>query len=388
MSQPLVLHITNAPTPYRLPQYRAFQKELLKEGVRLHIHFLGGRSRQREWKFSDEDFAELSWSAGTADAMLQGGEHQLQQLRPAVVVLAWAMDAIALRLMLHCLRRKIPVIIYSGETHTSARRSYQWLRDLFRIPFYKLGQGFIAYGNDARQYFLDKGVPSQRVDVAINVVDTQFFVSRVDALRRGGQADQWRDRFRTESGEPFAVHLLFVGYLLGWKGIVEMAEALAALNRPDVALHVVGSGEDEAKLRQAIERNGLGGQVLMHGYQQKADLPIYYAMSDALLFPSLTEVFGLVMVEAAAAGLPIIATRFAGATADVVIDGVTGIIVDPNNIPEFSAALGRIVDSPQLRQRMGNAARQHAETELTPERSAEGYSAAVMKILQRRKTSD
>lgn len=384
MSQPIVLHITNAPTPYRLPQYRAFQKELLKAGGRLHIHFLGGRSRQRNWEFSDEDFAELSWSMGSANAMLQGALQQIQQLRPGAVVLAWAMDGIALRLMLHCRRKKIPVLIYSGETEISAQRRHQWLRDLVRIPFYKLASGFIAYGTAAQRYLQQRGVPLHRIDMAINVVDTQFFATQAGAAQSDGEATQLQAQFRTESGGAFAVHLLFVGYLLRWKGILEMVEAVAALNRPDVALHIVGAGEAEAELRQAIQRHGLQPQAFLHGYQQKTELPRYYAIADVVLFPSLAEVFGLVMVEAAAAGLPIVATRFAGATVDAVIDGVTGIVVDPNNIPEFTAALRRLIDSPGLRQQMGSAARHHAATALTPERSANGYASALLKAMAKK----
>ena len=383
MSQPIVLHITNAPTPYRLPQYRAFQKELLKEGVRLHIHFLGGRSRQRNWNFSDEDFAELSCSTGSANAMLQESLQQIRKLRPAAVVLAWAMDGIALRLMLHCRRKKIPVLIYSGETEISARRRGQWIRDLVRIPFYKLANGFIAYGTAAQRYLQQRGVPPHRIEIAINVVDTQFFAAEVGAAQSSGEAAQLQTQFRTPSGGAFAAHLLFVGYLLRWKGILEMVEAVAALNRPDVALHIVGAGEAEAELRQAIDQHGLQPQVFLHGYQQKTELPRYYAIADVLLFPSLTEVFGLVMVEAAAAGLPIVATRFAGATVDAVIDGVTGIVVGPNNIPEFTAAIRRLVDSPGLRQQMSQAARHHAATSLTPEQSARGYTRALLKAMAR-----
>lgn len=381
MSQPTVLHITNAPTPYRLPQYRAFQKELLKGGIRLHIHFLGKSRRRREWQLTDADFAELSWSVGDKKKELQGVVERIKLLKPLSVVLAWAMDRVALGVLLYCRLNKIPVIVYSGETHDSAKRNYQWLRNIFRIPFYKLGQGFIAYGKAAYQYFLDKNVPTYKIDIAINIVDTQFFVSCVDVLRNNGQATKHRNQFVTKSGEPFAVHLLFVGHLLLWKGILQMVVAVAALNRSDIALHIVGSGEDEPKLRQAVERYGLQEQVFMHGYQQKTELPRFYAMADLLLFPSLSEVFGLVMVEAAAAGLPMIVTQFAGATVDAVIDGTTGIVIDPNNTPEFAAALRRLIDSPELRQQMGQAARYHAQTMLTPERSAEGYNRAIVKAM-------
>jgi glycosyltransferase involved in cell wall biosynthesis len=97
-------------------------------------------------------------------------------------------------------------------------------------------------------------------------------------------------------------------------------------------------------------------------------------------FPTLDDPFGIVLLEAAATALPVVASPYAGATLDLVEDGATGFILDPDDTAGWARALAELARDPDLRWRLG--ARGHQATlERTPARAAEGYVEAVRHAL-------
>jgi glycosyltransferase involved in cell wall biosynthesis len=381
---PNILYITNLPTPYRLPLYRRLGEVLRGRGDALNLFFLGYAKSDRRWEVGDDDLRGIVYETadrGSASAM-RDVIRAVDRHAPAVVVLAWAMDQVALRLLLHCRRRGIPCLVVSGETpHSAANNPYRLLRWGFRVPFFKLAS-FLTYGSASADYLLAMGVPAGRITTGINAVDTAYFAAQVDALRASGAADAERLRHRNGDGRPFAAHLLFVGYLLPEKGVLHAIAMMAELGREDVALHIVGAGPQEEALRLEAARRGLGDRVIFHGYRQQWELPIAYTSADALIFPSTLEVFGLVMVEALAAGLPIIASALAGGTPDVVEHGVNGFVVDPADTAAMARAARALVDDGELRRRMGEASRV-ASDRFGIDASVARYMVAIERLLDR-----
>ncbi len=374
----LILYITNLPTPYRLPLYRIMGAMVRNRGHDLHLFFLGYSRSIREWRVPPEDMHGIRFSSQGKGHPGVGALRAIRELRPSAVVLSWAMDHVALALLLYCRLRHIPCYVVSGETMLSAAGNpWRLLRRMFREPFFRLASGFITYGVRSAEYLLDAGVPPERVTTGVNVADMEYFRAQVEELRRDGRAAAHRDRYRHPSGSRFVCHLLFVGYFLPSKGILEMIRALRHLGRSDIVLHIVGSGGEQGRMHDEIAALGLEENVIVHGYRQQSALPIYYASADVLVFPSLEEVFGLVMAEGAAAGLPIIASHYAGGVPEVVEDGLNGIVIDPRDLQMFAAAIARLADDPELRHRMGEASRRRAEERLTVERSALQYLVAM-----------
>lgn len=368
--------ITNIPTPYRLPLYRRLAERIATYDAEFHVHFLGRGNRQRRWVIAEEELDGFSWSKGSGNRSDRYAEarREIRRRRPQTVVLAWAMDLLALRLLLYCRIRGIRTWVLSGETeHTARIRSYPRLRRWAREPFFRLASGFLSYGTESARYLRRRGVPSRKIICGINVVDTEFFRRVGAASRADGTAAALRHHAEAKAAAPVCLHALYVGELLEFKGLAPALDAIASLRRDDIVLHIVGSGPFEDVLRARAMQLGIDRLVHFHGYIQKADLPRYYAMADVLLFPSWGDVFGLTMVEAAAVGLPIIASPISGGTADVVADGVNGIVADPRSVSTFAAALKQLADDPGLRERMGRASESVAATRLTLDRSADAY---------------
>jgi glycosyltransferase involved in cell wall biosynthesis len=146
-----------------------------------------------------------------------------------------------------------------------------------------------------------------------------------------------------------------------FKGVPVLLRALRQLRRPDVHLLAVGGGD----LRPEYEAQGAALGLRQHWVGRVSDeaLPAHVAAMDALVLPSLgfgAESFGIVLIEAMAAGKPVVATTLPGVRR-VVDDGINGFLVPPGDEEALERALARLVDDPALRRRLGQAGRRKAE---------------------------
>jgi phosphatidylinositol alpha-1,6-mannosyltransferase len=183
---------------------------------------------------------------------------------------------------------------------------------------------------------------------------------------------------RTRLGLPAdALMVLSLSRLVPRKGIPELAEAVARLApaRPELLLVVGGSGRDAARIEKTAR--AAGTPLRMLGRVPEEDLADLYGCADVFAMVCHDrwlgleqEGFGIVFADAAAAGIPAVAGDSGGA-AEAVVDGVTGAVVSrPRDPDAVAAALGPLLDDPDLRARQGVAARERAERELSWDVSA------------------
>ena len=155
--------------------------------------------------------------------------------------------------------------------------------------------------------------------------------------------------------------LLFVGRIQPLKGLDVAVDALIALDRPDVTLVAVGgpSGRDGAaelaRITARISEAGVGEQVRFVPPQPHHLLSTYYRAADLAVVPSRSESFGLVALEAAACGLPVVAAAVGGLNS-LVDDGRTGMLVDGRDPGDFAAAVRSLLDDPVRRRAMSGDA--------------------------------
>lgn len=166
------------------------------------------------------------------------------------------------------------------------------------------------------------------------------------------------------AGGPVA--FIFLGRLVDWKGVDILIEAFAILppTQP-VELLIVGDGPERPRLEALAAGLGLAGRVRFHGFVPQSECPPLLAAADAMVLPSLYECGGAVVLEAMAAGLPVIASDWGG-PADY-LDSSCGILVEPRDRAAFRAALAeamrRMAADPALRRRLGQAGREKAVRE-------------------------
>lgn len=148
----------------------------------------------------------------------------------------------------------------------------------------------------------------------------------------------------------------FVGRLVPIKDVRTLVRAFAIVSAtmPATRLMVVGDGEERASLEDLARSTGLGGSVLFAGWRR--DLAAVYGCLDAVVLSSLNEGTPVAIIEAMAAGKPVIATGVGG-VADVVTDGETGLLVPPGDPRRLAEAMTRLALDPEVRRRMGEAGR-------------------------------
>jgi len=172
-----------------------------------------------------------------------------------------------------------------------------------------------------------------------------------------------------------AVRLVFVGRLVRQKGLDVLLSALARL--PESAcfeLTIVGDGPLRRDLTERALRLGLGERVRFAGWVGREDMPGTLRQADAFVFPSRDEGMPNAVLEAMASGLAVAATRIAG-NEELVVDGVTGFLVPPDDPAALAGALARLVGDRNLCWRLGAAGREKVAREYSWRVVAEAYLA-------------
>ncbi len=173
-----------------------------------------------------------------------------------------------------------------------------------------------------------------------------------------------------------------VGQITPWKGQREALLTLARLRDDGRPAQLLIAGEPKfvaaatrydnrsyhAELQRIIADHGLADVVSLLG--ERDDVPAVMSALDALLVPSWEEPFGRVVVEGMALRLPVIATRVGG-PAEIITDGVDGLLLDPRDVPRWAAVIGELMDSPSRRAQLGEAARARAAAFALPGHVAE-----------------
>lgn len=221
-------------------------------------------------------------------------------------------------------RNNIPLVLWAESTANEK----SWRRSLF-MPVVKWvvnqADHYIVPGKRAKEYLISLGAQSSKITTFYNSVDTEFFHQRSSSAKKKNRLK--RDLGIREDETVF----LFVGQLIQRKGVVPLLEAfieLAADNQKAKMLFV-GKGPLENELKSMV-LSTLNDKVIFVSHLEFDALPSVYAAADILVLPSEEEVWGLVVNEALACGLPVIVSAQAGCAPDLVVEGKTGWIISPN----------------------------------------------------------
>lgn len=160
------------------------------------------------------------------------------------------------------------------------------------------------------------------------------------------------------------LRILTVGRVDAMKGTVLLLEALAELRRRglDATLTIVGDGPSKAKAMAIAHRLGVGGQVRWEGAVGQDRIRDFYAKCDVFCLPSFAEGVPIVLMEAMAMEVPVVANAITGIV-ELVEDGVSGVLVRPGRLDQLTEALSSLLRDRELRAAMGQAGRNKIEAE-------------------------
>lgn len=219
----------------------------------------------------------------------------------------------------------------------------RWIRSTYDAAF--------VGGERATHYLRTLGFPEARVWRGYNVVDNERY-GRASGLETSNTACPTSDRDGTG-------YFLFVGRLAKEKNIDmavrAFARALKTVGSP-LQFVVAGSGPERERLGGLVKGLGIADHVSFLGYIAPERLPEVYHGALALILPSKSEPWGLVINEAMAAGLPVLASTYCGAVPELVRPGVTGWTFEPSDVEELALHISRLALNPAQARSMGAAA--------------------------------
>ncbi|MBL7924970.1 MAG: glycosyltransferase family 4 protein [Bacteroidia bacterium] len=370
-----VLLITNIPTPYRIPLFNVLDQQMKEKGWQLMVVFSGAGYKRRKFNI-DLSQIRFRYTILKGGVFTPGKDSEktyffykglwgvLRTERPWRIIVSGFSPATFTVAFWHFLTR-CPFLIWSGSIEAENRHN-GILRRFSRRMLASWASACIAYGSQARKYLENLGVPSDKIRIGINTVDTGFFSEKTAALK-------------ALKGPNTTFTFTYIGYLVPRKNVKRVLDAVVHLHkrRSDFRLQIIGDGESKTELEKQCREEGLENIVHFYGYKQKEELPAYLSTTDVLLFQTDFDIWGLVLNEAMAAGVCCISTVKAGASHDLIREGENGLVTDFSDALQAAEKMNWAMEHPQEIQRMAAEASRFIRTEASLEKSAKGFIEAI-----------
>jgi glycosyltransferase involved in cell wall biosynthesis len=298
-----------------------------------------------------------SWGMALSTSLAPAMVRQLRRVEAAYNVLHVHMPDPMAAFALWASRPRSTVVVHWHSDVIRQRRA---------LKLYEPLQNWLLRRADAviatSQPYADASGPLQPWRTKVEVIP--IGISDNHSMACSLKAAALRQRFR---GRRIVFSLGRMTYYKGYDVLIEAAEALP----DDCAVLIGGEGELLDHYRSIVARRGLAGKVHLLGHINDDDLPSHFEACDVFCMPSTVraEAYGVAMVEAMVMAKPIVATDIAGSGVPWVnIHGQTGFNVPMGQARPLALALNRLLDEPELRQRMGAASRRRYAQELSAER--------------------
>jgi glycosyltransferase involved in cell wall biosynthesis len=403
MSAPLNLAIVWAQYgPYHFARVSALRKAA--GPMKVHALELANQSSDYAWSRSrgGENLITL-WPGSIAENLtfrqvFRRARRVLGELKVDVCILPSYSPKQSLAALLAAKSLKIRTVMMN-ESHAGTARA-RGTAALVKRRLVALFDSALVGGNPQKRYFASIGLPEERIFTGYDAVDNNYFSDRADEIR--ARAPEIRTQFALPEH-----YFLSLGRFVAKKNLGTLIrayrKALNANHSSRTHLVMVGSGEEESALRKlcselrlpVYEKAKSGSAknetkkqeaeeapgVHFYGFRQIEENPVFYALADAFILPSLWEEWGLVVNEAMASGLPVVVSETAGCAEDLLMPGrvaaparmsvdqrdcltqlagrirQNGFVFNPRSVQSLANALILLESAPELRSRMGQASR-------------------------------
>ena len=323
--RPRILWLTNIPVPYRIGTWNQLSRD-----VDLSVAFMARTEPNRDWDLSSQ-LAGITHTYVDAPVVRLGPAllylptpRLLALLRSqpfdAIVVDGW--ESPAYMAAAWFARRRGWRLVVLSRSILKSRRFQGGPVAAARRRFMLSADAVITGGRDSTEATLSLGVDPSRIIESLNAVDSEWFRTTTEEMRRDELADAGLGR-----------HFLFVGRLIALKNVSSLIEAFGLMHEPEDQLSIVGSGPLRAQLEKQVRDIGISESVAFLGSLEGLPLAHSYAAAHVLVLPSTNEIWGLVVNEALASGLQVVVSEACGISAELhEVEGVSVVAPDAKAI--------------------------------------------------------
>ena len=304
-------------------------------------------------------------------------EAALHEANPeAVFVPGWTSPA-ALAALRWCLANKRPAILMSETTAFDEPR--KWYREKIKSRIVRLFSAALVGGKLHADYLVALGLSRSRVFLGYDAVDNDYFARSASRIRN--QSAQVREKYQLPES-----YFLASARFIEKKNLPVLVRAHAdyrrAAGESAWKLVLLGDGPLRSDLERVVSDLNANDWVIMPGFKQYAELPIYYSLAGAFVHASITEQWGLVVNEAMASRLPVLVSNRCGCAAELVSEAENGFTFDPTSSKALAELMLRLASIPvERRQEMGEVS-ERIISGFAPQHFAGGAERAVETTLR------
>jgi len=367
--------ITEIISPYRIPVFNEIAKS---DQVEFKVFFLAETVRGRPWRVEKEKISFRYqvvpgigiWLPDRFPIFFNPPIRWLLEKENPDLVIGCGYHHPTCLLALRYARSHGKRFILWSESHRDSIRLRSFPFKQYRSNFIHSSDGFVVPGRKSFNFIQSFGIDGKKMWTAPNAVANDFFSRNADTFR------SQRQTLKSKRNFPSKI-ILYVGRLVDSKGIPVLLEAFQSVSKSlEAGLILVGEGKDQKKYLNFCRRHGLRN-VFFEGFKQQDELPFYYGLADVFVLPSLREEWGLVLNEAAASGLPLIATDASGAAFDLIEEAKNGYRVRTGDSEALREKILAILKNPELQDSMGRRSREMIEA-FSPQRCAAVFLQAIL----------
>ncbi len=367
--------LTELIAPYRIPVFNALSKI---SGIDLQVIFLAESDPGlRQWliykdeiEFSYQTLSSMRWRLAGRNMLLNRGlPRAIAQVAPHAVICGGYNYLASWQARAWTKAKHVPFLLWIEST-AHDQRSNRLVTEFFKNKFINDCDAFVVPGTSSWEYLRSFGVRPKKIFTAPNAVDNERFRCIAEEVRRNPET------VRREFSLP-SRYFLFCGRLVEEKGVFDLLDAYRGLDRAvreTTGLVFVGDGPAACTLQLAA--SGLDS-VRFLGFRQRDELARIMALATALVFPTHTDPWGLVVNEAMACGLPVVVSHVAGCSADLLRHGWNGLVVKPHDRDELARALESLISDQEATLQMGHNSLRHIEN-FSAEACAAGLAKAAL----------
>ena len=328
-----IIIYTNILTPYRKYFYDLMYEECKKRGDKFHILVMSKTENDRNWNYDDLKgeytilLNSITFNKGTAHIHYNNNlKKELESLKPDIVISAGSYLCPGTWTITHLKNKFDYKCIYWSESHLNEKRSYGniklKIRDLIRNKFYKSYDGFWYAGKKSKEFIKKYALLETKYFFMPNLVENKKYLNAVEIRK------EKKEEIKNKMNIDLAKFIFICpARLTAVKGICEFLEIANKSKLKDkFTILLAGDGELKEEIKNKSVEYGIDVRVL--GFMEQNRMIELYAISDALLLPSLSDPNPLSCIESLWAGLPLFVSNHCGNYPEVIKNGENGYVFD------------------------------------------------------------